>query len=63
MATRYALHVSINRLDGTTVEEKDNELRTKIKLLDAIAHELQKHEDFASSVIFTVVANRAPEVE
>ena len=55
---RYALQVIINRLDGTTMEEKDNVLRTQGKL-DAIAHELRKHEDFASSFVITVVANRA----
>jgi hypothetical protein len=59
---RYALHVLINRLDGTTMEEKDNELRTQGKLLDAIAHELRKHEDFTSSFVITVVADRTLEV-
>ena len=59
MATRYALHVSINRLDGTTVEEKDNELRTKIKLLDAITSSLRKHESFASSFAINIVVDRS----
>jgi hypothetical protein len=60
---RYALQVIVHKLDGTTMEEKDNVLRTQGKLLDAIAHELRKHEDFASSFVITVVANRAIEVE
>jgi hypothetical protein len=65
---RYALHVIVKKLDGTTEithptgEEKDNKLLTQGKLLDAIAHELRKHEDFASSFAITVVADRTPEV-
>ena len=55
---RYALQVTVNNLDGTTLEEKANELRTKDKLSDAIYHVLQKHEDFASSFVITIVIER-----
>jgi hypothetical protein len=54
---RYALQVTVNNLDGTTVEEKADKL-TQDKLLDAIFHELREHEDFASSFVITVVVER-----
>jgi hypothetical protein len=50
--------VRINRLDGTTLEEKASELPTPDQLLDAIAHVLQEHEAFAASIILSVVPNR-----
>jgi hypothetical protein len=56
---RYTLQVTINRLDGTETEEKSDALPTKDKLSDAIYHVLQKHEDFASSFLITVVVDRA----
>jgi hypothetical protein len=54
---RYALQVTINNLDGTTMEEKADDL-TQDELLDGIAHELQEHEGFASSFVITVVPKR-----
>jgi hypothetical protein len=56
---RYALHVVIHRLDGTQLAAGDDLLRTQGKLLDAIAHELRTHEDFAASLVFTVVVDRS----
>jgi hypothetical protein len=56
---RYALHVVIHRLDGTQLAAGDDLLRTQGKLLDAVAHELRKHEDFAASLVFTVVVDRS----
>ena len=53
---RYALHVVIHRLDAT-VEEK-NELATRAETLYVIAQAL-RHDDFVSSFIFTVVADRS----
>jgi hypothetical protein len=55
---KYTMYMIVNKLDGTTeatTEEKDDEG----KLLDAIAHTLQKHEDFASQFVFTIVADRS----
>jgi hypothetical protein len=54
----YSLQVIINRLDGTIVVERDNVLRSKIKLLDAIAELLQKHESFMGSAVITVTVER-----
>jgi hypothetical protein len=56
---RYKLEVTIYRLDGTTVEEKDDEPRTKIKLLDGITSALRRHEHFASTLTFHVVVDRS----
>jgi hypothetical protein len=56
---RYKLEVVIHKLDGTTVEEKDNEPRSKIKLLDAITSSLRRHESFAGTLTFTVTVDRA----
>ena len=56
---RYKLEVTIHKLDGTTVEEKDNEPRTKIKLLDAITSSLRRHENFAGSFAINIVVDRS----
>jgi hypothetical protein len=55
---RYKLEVTIYRLDGTIAEEKDNEPRSKIKLLDAITSSLRRHESFAGTLTFTVTVDR-----
>jgi hypothetical protein len=59
---RYTMHVVIHRLDGTQLAAGDDLLRTQGKLLDAIAYELRKHEDFAASLVFTVVIIRGTTV-
>jgi hypothetical protein len=54
---KYTVYVIVNKLDGTTeatTEEKDDEG----KLLDAIAHALRKHGDFAATIVFTVAVDR-----
>jgi hypothetical protein len=56
---RYKLATTIHRLDGTTVEEKDDEPRSKLKLLDTITHTLRRHESFAATLTFTVTIDRA----
>jgi hypothetical protein len=56
---KYTLAMTIHRLDGTTVEEKDNEPRSKIKLLDAITSALRRHENFAGSLIVSIVVDRS----
>jgi hypothetical protein len=55
---KYTVYMIVNKLDGTTeatTEEEDDEG----KLLDAIAHTLRKHADFASQFIFTVAVDRS----
>jgi hypothetical protein len=54
---RYELRVTVNKLDGTT-DEKTSKLQTRAEALYAIAHEL-RNDDFARSIIFTVVADRS----
>jgi hypothetical protein len=54
---KYALEIVTHRLDGTT-EKKNSELATRAETLFAIAQEL-RHDDFVSSFIFTVVADRS----
>jgi hypothetical protein len=56
---KYTLEVVIHRLDGTIAEEKDDEPRSKIKLLDAITSSLRKHESFASSFAINIVVDRS----
>jgi hypothetical protein len=56
---RYTLEVTVHRLDGTTAEEKDNEPRSKIKLLDAITSSLRRHENFAGSFAINIVVDRS----
>jgi hypothetical protein len=57
-AMKYELRVTIHRLDGT-VAEKDSVLKTRAETLFAIAQELRQHDDFVSSFVFTVVADRS----
>jgi hypothetical protein len=56
---RYKLEVTIHKLDGTTVEEKDDEPRSKIKLLDMVASALRRHESFAGSFAINIVVDRS----
>jgi hypothetical protein len=54
---RYQLHVLIRRLDAT-VEEKESVQQTRAETLYVIAQAL-RHDDFVSSFVFTVVADRS----
>jgi hypothetical protein len=54
---RYQLHVIINKLDAT-VEEKDSVQATRAETLYVIAQAL-RHDDFVSSFVFSVVADRS----
>jgi hypothetical protein len=56
---RYKLETVVHRLDGTTVGEKDDEPRSKIKLLDMIASALRRHENFAGSFAINIVVDRS----
>jgi hypothetical protein len=56
---RYKLEVVIHKLDGTVVEEKDDEPRSKIKLLDAITSSLRRNENFAGSFAINIVVDRS----
>jgi hypothetical protein len=55
---RYRLQATINQLDGVTLIEETSELPSVDQLLDAVAHELRRHEDFAASFTFVVVPKR-----
>jgi hypothetical protein len=54
---RYALQVTVNRLDGTT-EEKDGVLQTRAETLYAIAQVL-RNDDFVNSFLFNVIVDRS----
>jgi hypothetical protein len=54
---KYELHVLIKKLDAT-VEEKDSVQQTRAETLYVIAQSL-RHDDFVSSFVFTVVADRS----
>jgi hypothetical protein len=54
---RYQLHVLIRRLDAT-VEEKESVQATRAETLYVIAKALRR-DDFVSSFVFTVVADRS----
>jgi hypothetical protein len=54
---KYVLEVTIHKLDAT-IEKKESVLQTRAETLYAIAQEL-RHDDFVSSFVFTVVADRS----
>jgi hypothetical protein len=54
---RYKLEVTIHRLDAA-IEKKESVLQTRAETLYVIAQAL-RHDDFMSSFVFTVVADRS----
>jgi hypothetical protein len=54
---RYKLEVTIHRLDAT-IEKKESVQQTRAETLYEIAQAL-RHDDFVSSFVFTVVADRS----